>query len=182
MLIQHAVSRLWWALVLRGIVALLLGVVTLTRPAATLAFVLLLFAMYALAEGVASLMLGFTQFRTDERWWATVLGGAVSIAAGLVAIASPGTTLAVALALIAAWAVLRGVFDIVAAIRLRREIDGEWALAFSGGLSIIFGVLILAAPIASAVAITWYLGIYACIVGVTLMLCGFRLKRAVVWA
>jgi uncharacterized membrane protein HdeD (DUF308 family) len=182
MLIQPAVSRLWWALVLRGVVALLLGIVTLTRPAATLGFMVLLFAIYALAEGVASLVLGLTQFRTQERWWAAVTGGVVSIAAGLVAIAWPAITLAVTLGLMAGWAVLRGALDILAAIRLRREIDGEWAMGFSGALSIVFGILIMAAPIAGAVAITWYLGIYACVVGVTLMLCGFRLKRAVAWA
>jgi uncharacterized membrane protein HdeD (DUF308 family) len=169
-------ARNWWALVLRGLFAVLFGIMALAWPGITLGALVLLYGAYALADGVfaiAAVMAGRTGARP---WWSLLVEGLVGIAVGIMTFAWPGITALVLLYLIAAWAVVTGIFEIVAAIRLREEIRGEWLLALSGILSILFGVTLVIWPGAGAVALVWVIGAYAIAFGALLIALGFRLR------
>jgi uncharacterized membrane protein HdeD (DUF308 family) len=169
-------ARNWWALVLRGLFAMLFGIMALAWPGITLGALVLLYGAYALADGVfaiAAVMAGRTGGRP---WWSLLVEGLVGIAVGIMTFAWPGITALVLLYLIAAWAFVTGIFEIVAAIRLREEIRGEWLLALSGILSILFGLALVVYPGAGALAVVWLIGAYAIAFGALLIALGFRLR------
>jgi uncharacterized membrane protein HdeD (DUF308 family) len=170
------VSRYWWTIVLRGVVALLFGVMTFAWPGATVAGLVLVFGAYSLVDGIAGVIVGIKNYGEQERWWATLIGGIVSLGAGLVALALPGLTALTLLTVIGFWAIVRGVLDIAAAIRLRPVIDGEWLLALSGALSVVFGLVVVAFPGTGALALAWWIGAYALVLGIILITLGFRLR------
>jgi len=174
--LETVVSRLWWALVLRGVVAILFGLIAFFWPGITLVALVLMFGAYAFLDGIASVVLGIREYGERERWWGTLLSGLVSIGAGIVTLLSPGLTALALLTLIAIWAILRGVLEIVAAIRLRHVIEGEWLLALGGILSVGFGLLLLARPGAGALAVVWWIGAYALVFGAVLVVLGFRAR------
>jgi uncharacterized membrane protein HdeD (DUF308 family) len=169
-------ARNWWALVIRGLVALILGMVAFVWPGITLTALVILFGAYALIDGVTSFVGAWKASRAHERWGVLVLEGIAGIVASAVAILSPGITAFALIVVIAAWALATGAFEIAAAIRLRKVVAGEWLLALSGVASIIFGFLLIAFPLASALAIAYLVGIYALIFGVLLVALGFRLR------
>jgi uncharacterized membrane protein HdeD (DUF308 family) len=170
------VSRYWWAIALRGLVAILFGVLALLWPGATLTTLVLLFGAYAVVDGVVAIVVGIREYGERERWWATLLGGLVSLAAGIITFMMPGITALTLLTLIALWAIVRGVFEIAAAIRLRHVIEGEWLLGLAGAVSIAFGVMMIAFPGAGAVAVIWWIGAYAIAVGLMLVALGLRAR------
>jgi uncharacterized membrane protein HdeD (DUF308 family) len=172
-----ALARNWWALAIRGAAAILFGLLALVLPGVTLAALILLFGAYALVDGVFNLVAAF-RGRTGERpWWLLAVEGVVSVAAGIVAFAMPGLTALVLVYLIAGWAIMTGVLEVVAAIRLRDEIPNEWWLAASGVVSIVFGVLVAVAPGAGALALVLWIGAYAIVFGALLIGLAFRLRR-----
>jgi uncharacterized membrane protein HdeD (DUF308 family) len=136
----------------------------------------LLFGAYALLDGVVSIVGAWKAARTHERWGALILEGIVGIAAAAVTAIFPGITALALVYLIAAWALVTGALEIVAAIRLRQYISHEWLLALSGVASLLFGILALLLPLAGAVAIALGVGIYALVFGVLLIGLGFRLR------
>jgi uncharacterized membrane protein HdeD (DUF308 family) len=170
------VSQFWWTLVLRGVVAILFGVLAFMWPGVTLSVLILLFGAYALVDGIAAIIMGIKDYGDRERWWATLLSGVVSALAGLVTFFMPGITALALLTLIAFWAIVRGVFEIVAAIRLRHEIEGELLLGLAGVLSIAFGVFMLLFPGAGALAVVWWIAAFAVVYGVVMVALGFRLR------
>jgi uncharacterized membrane protein HdeD (DUF308 family) len=170
------VSQFWWTLVLRGVVAILFGVLAFMWPGVTLSVLILLFGAYALVDGIAAIIMGIKDYGDRERWWATLLSGVVSALAGLVAFFMPGITALALLTLIAFWAIVRGVFEIVAAIRLRHEIEGELLLGLAGVLSIAFGVFMLLFPGAGALAVVWWIAAFAVVYGVVMVALGFRVR------
>jgi uncharacterized membrane protein HdeD (DUF308 family) len=165
-----------WALVLRGLVALLFGIVTFVWPEVSLTALVFLFGAYALADGLFTAVAAFRAPEGYRYWWALLLEGVFGVAAGVLAFVWPGITALVLLYLIAAWAVVTGVFEIAAAVRLRRLISGEWLLALGGVLSVLFGVMLMAWPGAGALAVLWLIGAYAILFGALLMALGFRLR------
>jgi uncharacterized membrane protein HdeD (DUF308 family) len=171
-----ALVKNWWSLVIRGLVAILLGVITLAIPGITIGALVLLFGVYALIDGVMSFAGVWRASKEHERWGALLLEGFAGIVAGIVAFAWPAITLLVLVYVVAAWAVVTGVVEIAAAVRLRRHIGGEWLLALAGVTSLIFGILVLAAPIAGALVIAIWIGVYALIFGAMLIGLGFRLR------
>jgi uncharacterized membrane protein HdeD (DUF308 family) len=174
--LETLVSHFWWTIMLRGVVAILFGIVAFIWPGITLAALVLMFGAYALVDGIAAVVIGIKEYGDRERWWATLLGGIVSVAAGLLTFVMPGLTALALLTLIAIWAIMRGVFDIVAAIRLRHVIEGEWLLALGGALSIAFGLLLIAFPGSGAVAVAWWIGAYALVLGAVLVMLGVRAR------
>ena len=167
----HTLARNWWAIALRGLVAVLFGLLTFFVPAITLVTFVLLFGFYALLDG----LFNFIAFiRVPVHHWALLIEGVIGIAAGILTFAWPAITAIVLLYVIAFWAIFTGVFEIIAGIRLRKVITNEWMLLAVGVLSLLFGILILVAPGVGALAIVLWIGAYACVFGIFLVALAFR--------
>ncbi len=171
-----ALSRNWIWIVLRGVAAILFGVLCFVTPGITLAALVLVWGVYALFDGLVALMAGFKMKMGGKPTWPLVLVGLVGVAAGIATLLRPQITALVLLAFIAAWALITGVFQIAAAVRLRKVIPNEWMLILAGLLSVAFGVLMFLKPGAGAVAVVWIIGWYATLLGVLLVTLGFRIK------
>jgi uncharacterized membrane protein HdeD (DUF308 family) len=168
--------RNWWALALRGGVAVLFGLIALVWPDITLEALILLFGAYALVDGVFAIVSAVRHSEDRQDWWSLLVEGIVGIAIGIIAFVWPDLTALALLYLIAVWAVITGVLDIVAAVRLRQAIEGEWLLGLSGLMSVILGLLLVAFPGSGAVAIVWLIGAFAIAVGTILIALGLRLR------
>jgi uncharacterized membrane protein HdeD (DUF308 family) len=168
-------SRNWWLIALRGLAGILFGIITFAAPGITLAVLVLLFGAYAFADGVLAIVSAVRRRGTD-RWGMLLLEGVVGVAAGLVTLFWPGITALTLLYVISFWALLTGVLEIAAAIRLRKLITGEWLLALSGVASIVFGVVIALFPAAGALALVIWIGAYMLVFGALLVALGFRLR------
>lgn len=169
-------ARNWWVVALRGVLGILFGVMAFLWPGITLAVLVIFFGAYALVDGIFALVAGATSAGENERWWVMVLQGLAGIAAGLVTFFWPGITAIALLAVIAAWAIVTGVLEIAAAVRLRKEIKGEWLLALSGICSVVLGLLLIVWPAAGALAFVWLVGSYAIISGILLIAVALRLR------
>ena len=175
-LVLQGLSNHWWVILLRGILGVLFGVLAFAWPGATLLALVLVWGAYAIVDGAFALYVAYQARRHGLRWWPYLLEGLLGIAAGIVAFAWPGITVLALLYVIAAWAILTGAFEIVAAVELRKLIEGEWLLGLSGVLSIIFGLLVAIQPDAAALAVVWLLGAYALLFGITVIVLAFRLR------
>jgi uncharacterized membrane protein HdeD (DUF308 family) len=166
-------------LIIRGIVGVVFGFLSFLWPGVTIAILVTIFAWYAMIDGITNLVLGLKRSDGNAHQWSTILGGLTGIAVGVLAFVWPGITALALVWFIAAWALVTGVFAIVTAIRLRRELKGEWILMLIGVMSMAFGVLIFAFPAAGAVGIAWVLGAYAAATGILLIALGIRLRSPV---
>ncbi len=171
-----ALARNWWSLVIRGAAAILFGIISFAWPGITLTALVFLFAGYALVDGVVNIAGVVRAVEAHERWGALLIEGLVGIAAGIVTIAWPAITALVLVWVIGAWAILTGVFELVAAVRLRKFISGEWLLVLGGVASLVFGILVIIAPLAGALVIALWVGAYAMVFGVVLVALGIRLR------
>jgi uncharacterized membrane protein HdeD (DUF308 family) len=174
---MNVVARNWWALVLRGAVGVAFGLFAMAMPQAAFASLVLTFGAYALVDGVFNIVAALRDARGERGWWTLLLSGIAGVLTGLVAFAAPALTALVLLYVIAGWAILTGVLEITAAMRLRRQINGGWLMVLSGALSIAFGVLVMLAPVAGALAVVLLIGAYAFVSGLVLMALGIRLRR-----
>ena len=170
-----SLTRNWWAIVLRGVAGILFGIITFLAPGISLAALVLLFGAYAFADGVLAMVTAARRRGTD-RWWLLLLQGIVGIGAGIVTLLWPGITAIALLFVIAAWALVGGALQVTAAIRLRKVITGEWLLALGGVLSIALGVLLVLVPGPGALALVIWIGAYAFVFGILLLVLGFRLR------
>ena len=170
-------GRVWWIVLLRGLAAIAFGLLAWTMPGLTILSLVLLWGAYALVDGVTALMAGWKAKGGSQPVWHIVVVGVVGIAAGIFTFASPGLTELALLMLIAAWAAVTGVFQIVAAIRLRKEIANEWYLILSGLLSLVFGVLMFVNPGAGAIALLWVIAAFSVAFGALLVGFAFQLKK-----
>ena len=166
-------ARNWWALALRGFAAVLFGLLTFFLPGITIATLVLLFGAYALVDGLFNIV---AFFRVASHHWALLVEGVIGIIAGILTFTWPAITEIALLFLIAFWAIFTGVFEIVAGIRLRKVNANEWLLLLMGVLSTLFGLLILFAPGAGALAIVLWIGAYALMFGIVLLALAFRLR------
>jgi uncharacterized membrane protein HdeD (DUF308 family) len=170
------ISRNWWMFAVRGVVAVIFGVLALVWPGQTLQALVLVFGAYALVDGIFAIFTGIAARGYFERWWAMLLEGVAGVVIGLLTFFWPNITALALLYLIAAWALITGIFEIVTAIQLRRVITGEWMLILGGLLSIILGVLLFVFPGAGAVSVVWMIGIYAIFFGISEIIFAFRLN------
>ncbi len=170
-------TRNWWVVAFRGLFAILFGLFALVWPRLTLEVLVLFIGAYALVDGVFAVIAALTHRAGHDSWWVLLLEGLVGIAAGIVILLQPGLATLVLIYVIAFWAILTGVLEIVAAIQLRKEIPGEWLLALSGLVSLALGALLLIFPAAGAVAVAWVIGLYAILFGVFLFSLSLRLRK-----
>lgn len=170
------VCRRWWVLMARGITAILLGICAMVWPGVTLITLVWLFSAFTIVDGVAAIILGFRGEADGTVWWTMVILGVLAVAAGVIAFEYPGLTLIVLATIIAVSALVRGVFEVYAAITLRKELDDEWILGLSGAMSIIFGLLIMFRPGAGLIALTLLIGAYMLALGVFAIALALRLR------
>ena len=167
----------WWALAIRGGIAIIFGLAALLRPDIALEALILLFGAYALVDGVFAIVGVFGGTRGGTPRWLLLIEGIAGILAGIIAFVLPGLTAVVLLYIIAAWAIITGIFEIATAIRLRQEIRGEWALILGGALSILFGVLLaVIGPVAGLVSLIWLIGVYAVAFGILMLITAFQVR------
>jgi uncharacterized membrane protein HdeD (DUF308 family) len=175
-MLSTILQRYWWMILVRGILAILFGILVFTWPGITLLTLILLFGFYALADGIANVFTAIGGRREQEHWWVLLLLGLAGVALGVLTFLNPGITALALLFYIAIWAIVTGVLQIVAAIRLRKEIEGEFWLALAGAASAGFGLLLIARPGAGALAVLWIIGAYAIVFGVVLLILAFKAR------
>lgn len=166
----------WWALVVRGLAALLFGTLALLWPELTLFVLVLLLGVFFLVDGLFLLVGSFSSSERGHRWL-LALQGALSLAFGMLVFVWPGLSALVLLAFFAAWALVTGAVQVVVAVRLRQELSTEWLLVLSGVLSVLFGIALLIWPTAGAIAVAWLIGIYVIVLGLAWLALGLRLGR-----
>ena len=175
--VVHTFKLNWWLLALRGLVAVLFGVLAFMWPGATLITLVWLFGAFALVNGILSLVLATKAPKGYPKVGSLILGGLLGILAGLLAFVMPRITALGLLILIAAWAIVTGIMELVAAVRLRKIINNEWLLVLAGIASVVFGVILLFQPAAGALALIWLIGAWAFVFGILLMILAFRMRN-----
>ena len=173
----HTLKLNWWLLALRGLVAVLFGVLAFMWPGATLITLVWLFGAFALVNGILSLVLAAKTPKGYPKVGSLILGGLLGILAGLLAFVMPGITALGLLILIAAWAIATGVMELIAAVRLRKIIANEWLLILAGIASVVFGIILLVQPAAGALALIWLIAAWAVVFGILLMILAFRMRN-----
>jgi uncharacterized membrane protein HdeD (DUF308 family) len=170
--------RSWWVLLLRGLLAVILGVLVFTRPAWTLATMVLAFGIYAIIEGTSALIAAISGWRHREDRWLLLMEALIGIGVGILTLRTPAITAVALIFLIAAWAMATGVLRVVEGMRLRRTIRGEVWLVLGGVASIVFSLIVMMRPLAGALALVKVIGAYAIILGVTELMLAFRVRAA----
>jgi uncharacterized membrane protein HdeD (DUF308 family) len=176
----HAMSSLlaqnWWAVALRGVFAIVFALIAFLSPGATILSFVLFFSAYMLVDGVFGIVSGIRAASSGQRWGLLILEGILNILVGIVAFIMPGLTVLFFVTLMAVWSLITGVLMVVAAFRLNPEYGRGW-LIFSGIVSVLFGIALLIAPLVGAVVLTWWLGAYALVFGIGLLVLAFKLRR-----
>jgi uncharacterized membrane protein HdeD (DUF308 family) len=173
---EFLLSRNWGWIALRGLAAVVFGLLTLFDPRISLTALVLLWGAYAFVDGIFAIVSAVRDRRQEPHWVSLLVTGIAGVVAGLLTFFVPGITALVLLYFIAAWALITGIAEIVAAVRLRKVITGEWMLALAGLLSVIFGVFLFAFPGAGALTIVLWIGAYALVLGIVLLVLAFRLR------
>lgn len=171
--------RSWWVLLLRGAAAIVFGVLTWMQPAASAAALVLIFGAYVFVDGVLGVYSAIKSRNESRHWWMVLLWGLTGVVFGVLTVINPAITALVLTIYIGVWALITGVVEIVAALRLRKEIEGEWLLVLGGLISVLFGAFVLAQPGAGMMAMLWVIATYAVIFGVLMVLLAFKVKK--VW-
>ena len=168
--------RHWWVIALRGLLAVIFGLLALVWPEITVQVMVIIFGAYAVVDGLFTAIAAVRGRQRYPGWGVMLLGGVLGVIVGVLTFIWPQITAVVLLTFIAIYAILTGIIEIVNAIELRKQLEGEWMLGLSGLFSVIFGALLIAWPASGLVAVTWLIGAYALILGVMLILLGFRLR------
>jgi len=168
--------RNWWLFAVRGVIAIVFGLLALIWPGSAVLALVFLFGAFALVDGIFAVAAGIASHGHFERWWAVLLEGLSGIVIGILTFFWPDITALLLLYFIATWAVITGIFEIMAAIKFRHVIPGEWAMILNGLLSVVLGILLFVFPAAGAVSLVWLIGIYAIAAGFMVMIFAFRLR------
>ena len=170
-------ARNWWAFLLRGILALVFGLIAVFMPVTAFLSLVLVFGAFAFIDGIFAIISAFTSKAKSENWWWLIIEGLFGILIGVLTIVRPAAMGEAWLLLIAVWAIVTGLLEIVTAIRLRKEITGEFWLILGGVISIVFGLYVAMAPVAGAFAVGFIIGIYAMMFGIAMILLSLRLRK-----
>ena len=173
---RNLFARRWWVVLLRGVIAVIFGLMAFAWPHLTLATLALLFGLYALIHGISSMFAAVAYRPEAGNRLLLALEGVVGIWAGVVTLRTPSTTAMVLIFFVWVWAIATGILRIVEAIRLRKEISGEVWLALSGVVTVLFGVVLMLRPLAGVIALTWVIAGYALIFGLFEIMLGWELR------
>lgn len=174
--IGEVLSEKWWVLLLRGLISVAFAVLIWMQPAITLKALIILFGAFAFVDGVLGVWTALSSRKDRNNWWLLMLWGLVGIGIGIITFVAPGVTALALLFYIAIWAIVTGVLEIITAVRLRKEIEGEWLLGLAGLVSLVFGILLIAHPGAGILAVLWLLAAYALILGVLMIILAFKVR------
>jgi len=171
-------SRFWWLTLIRGVLWILFGLFVFAQPGITLITLTLTFGIFVLADGIGTIVNAVAGRDEREHWWMLLLAGIAGVLVGAITLVRPQAAAVVLLFYLAIWALVTGFLEIVAAIRLRREIEGEFWMGLSGVLTMLFGLLVISRPVAGALSVLWLIGAYAIVFGATLIGLAFRVRGA----
>jgi uncharacterized membrane protein HdeD (DUF308 family) len=171
------ITRSWWLLLIRGLASLIFGILALIWPGLTVLTLIIFFGAFAIVDGVFAIGSAIRRAERRVEWWPELIEGILGIIIGLIAFIWPGLTALGLLYIIGAWAVITGITEIAAAVRLRAAIDNEWFLGLSGVLSVVWGVILFIFPGTGAIAIAWLIGILAIIYGAALLSFAWRIHN-----
>ncbi len=166
----------WWMFLMKGVIAILFGLLALLGPGLAMASLIMAFGVYALVDGVSTTWAAIRGRKLDGHWWLLALEGLLGIVLGWMGLSSPATVSLAFLLLFGIWAIAGGLLRIVLALRLRKEIEGEWFLIGGGVLSVLFGGFLLTRPIAGMISIMWMIGLFALVVGISLVALALRAR------
>lgn len=175
--LSRILSRNWTLMLLRGLTAILFGILVWVMPELSVKMLVYLFGAFVMADGIFGTWVAIVARKDYEDWGILLLWALVGIGVGILTLMAPGVTAMALVYFIAIWAVTTGVLEVVVAIRLRKEIEGEWLLILGGLASVAFGVLLILQPAAGAIALVWVIGLYAVVFGLLLMILSFRTRR-----
>jgi uncharacterized membrane protein HdeD (DUF308 family) len=178
-MLADILSRYWWMTLLRGSFWILFGIILFARPGISLLSLTLALGVILFIDGVIGVANALSGRKENDDWWVLLLVGLAGIGVGLLTFYNPQATALAVVFYVAIWAIATGLLEIVAAVRLRRQIEGEVWLGLAGIASVVFGVLLVARPGAGALTILWLIGVYAIAFGVVLVLLAFRVRRGV---
>ncbi len=174
--LSRILSRNWTLMLLRGLTAILFGILVWVMPELSVKMLVYLFGAFVMADGIFGTWVAIVARKDYEDWGILLLWALVGIGVGILTLMAPGVTAMALVYFIAIWAVTTGVLEVVVAIRLRKEIEGEWMLILGGLVSVAFGVLLILQPAAGAIALVWVIGLYAVVFGLLLMILSFRTR------
>ena len=169
-------SQNWWLFLIRGGLAIAFGVLAWARPDITVAALILMFGVYAIADGILEIWISISKRKSLEHWVLLLIGGLLTLAIGVMTFVVPGITGLVLLLYIAIWAIVTGVLRVVMGIRIRKEVKGEWILILGGVAGILFGGILMAQPAAGALAMIWVIGSYSIFFGILFVILAFQLR------
>jgi uncharacterized membrane protein HdeD (DUF308 family) len=175
-MLAKILSRYWWMILVRGVLAVLFGIMVFAWPGISLLSLVLLFGAFILANGFGNVVTAIGGRKEHENWWVLLLAGLAGAVLGILTFFNPGLTALALLFYIAIWAIATGLLEIVAAIRLRKEIEGEFWMALGGLASVAFGMLLVARPGGGALAVLWLIAAYAVVYGATLIMLAFKAR------
>lgn len=172
----ETLSENWWVVAIRGLAGILFGIFTLLAPAISLAALVLVFGAWAFVDGVLAIVTAARRHGTSDRWWMLLLEGFAGVAIGLITLFVPGITALLLLYLIAARALITGVLQLVAAVRLRKAVSGEWLLVLGGIASVLWGLLLIIFPGPGALALVLWIGAFSFVFGALMLGLAYRLR------
>ncbi len=171
-------SRYWWMLAGRGVIAIIFGLMALTKPGIALEVLVLWFGIYALLDGIVGIISAFSAASHHRQWWLLLLQGILGVFVGVYAFTAPGATALILTIFIGAWAILSGIFEMAAALTGPWRSSARWMLGLAGFFSLLVGTLLFWNPLSGAISIIILIGAYAVAFGVLLMILGFNLRSA----
>jgi uncharacterized membrane protein HdeD (DUF308 family) len=170
-------QRSWWSLMIRGVLAVIFGMLALFAPAKTLDFLIVLFGIFVLVVGLVATLGAIMHRKESENWWLILIPGVAGIVIGIISMAMPAFTQTVIIYLIAIWALVSGIGQLYSAMKLRRDVEGEWMPILIGVISIVLAVLLFARPLDAAATVMWLVGLFVLVIGILWILMGFRVRR-----
>ncbi len=170
-------QRSWWSLMIRGVLAVIFGMLALFAPAKTLDFLIVLFGIFVLVVGLVATLGAIMHRKESENWWLILIPGVAGIVIGIISMAMPAFTQTVIIYLIAIWALVSGIGQLYSAMKLRRDVEGEWMPILIGIISIVLAVLLFTRPLDAAATVMWLVGLFVLVIGILWILMGFRVRR-----